>query len=83
MEEQLKVCHAIIVNKMDLIDNEAKENLKVLKKLNPHAAITYTFNCSSIKSFVLFVYNFLFKNCGPSTKPITVGTSVYSAISGS
>lgn len=42
MEEQLKVCHAIIVNKMDLIDNEAKENLKVLKELNPHAAITYT-----------------------------------------
>ncbi|MCG7339773.1 GTP-binding protein [Staphylococcus sp. ACRSN] len=42
MEEQLKVCHAIIVNKMDLVKNDTKAALNDLEELNPNAAIEYT-----------------------------------------
>lgn len=42
MEAQLKMCDAIIVNKMDLIENESKASLNVLHELNPYASVKYT-----------------------------------------
>jgi G3E family GTPase len=42
MEEQLKVCSLILVNKMDLISNASRENLSQLRTINDKATIFYT-----------------------------------------
>ncbi|MDT3958308.1 GTP-binding protein [Staphylococcus kloosii] len=42
MEEQLKVCSLILVNKMDLISNASRENLSLLRTINDKATIFYT-----------------------------------------
>lgn len=42
MEEQLKVCSLILVNKMDLIADASRENLTQLRAINDKAAIFYT-----------------------------------------
>src|SRR5699024_11846348 len=42
MEEQLSVCHDIVMNKMDLIDNHAHDIDEAIHKINPTASKYFT-----------------------------------------
>src|SRR5699024_12509612 len=42
MEEQLSVCHDIVMNKMDLIDNHTHELDEAISKINPTASKYFT-----------------------------------------
>lgn len=42
MEEQLSVCHDIVMNKMDLIDNHAHDIDEAIRKINPTASKYFT-----------------------------------------
>ncbi len=42
MEEQLKVSHAIVINKMDLLNSVEYDKIKEIEKINPRAPKFYT-----------------------------------------
>lgn len=42
MEEQLKVSHAIVINKMDLLDSVGYDKIKEIENINPRAPKFYT-----------------------------------------